>query len=58
MALWLIPAKIVVFTEVRIEAETRTEAIKKFYARDWVEQSDNDTRRTIVTKQGAVKRDD
>lgn len=39
---WYIPFTGVVKAEAIVEAETKAEALRKFRARDWIEQTDSE----------------
>jgi hypothetical protein len=52
---WRIPARVVANVVVYIEAETKKEALRKFRAHDWEEQSDQDVSR--ISKSGPIAPD-
>jgi hypothetical protein len=55
---WMIPARIVEYRIVVVEATTKAEALKRFRAWEWVEGYDPDDSKSEVYKIGAVQRED
>jgi len=55
---WIIPARIVEYRNVAVEAETRAEAMRLFRAWDWVEGDDVDDTKSEVYKIGPIRPED
>jgi hypothetical protein len=55
---WLIPARIVEYRDVCVEAATKAEALQKFRRREWVPGPDPDGTSYEVYKVGAIEETD
>lgn len=55
MKRWIVPARVVEYRDVVVEAETRAEAMERFRERAWVDGYDPDDDRTEVYKAGKIR---